>query len=221
MANMSNPHEASAGPLSETDKPHFVELAKLYESSWNGLRDFEWKMAFALWATTLAATAVAVTKTGDILGYDVNGGMVLPLFNGVALFLLFVLFLSLWIAYVLAQVFIQSAFAYFGSNRDYYIKRVAGVSGQRAQPPVFGTNAPNPQAHLGWVLPFWNTTEARDWRIANNLAFLPTGWLSIFVHAFVTAALFSLSFILIYNAARPPIKQASKGVTISLSIGSP
>ncbi len=212
--------------MRERDKQRFLELAKLYESSWNGLRAFEWKIAFALWATSLAATAVAVTKTDELNGLPVNGRTIFPLFSPLAFCLLFAMLASLWVAYVLAQVGIQSAFAYFGSNRDYYIRRVAGIPlrpREREHPPVFGAfpRQTHPNWSWTWVLP-WNTWQrAKRWRLANNLEFLPTGWLSIFTHALITAALFSLSYVLIWNAASIAPPKARQGATISLSVTSP
>jgi hypothetical protein len=178
--------ELKAKRLDE-DRDRCLSLAKMYEDSWNRLRDHQWRLEITLWATFL--TIVAILACGGVKALSIE----IPAMKSIswwAKFWLNSILIAITLLMTLGSIGMQWAFRHFEKLRDRLIVR-------SSNPPVadlYDWDNPVKVCQLPWHT--WNSA------------------VSVAATFLVTGALSSLTYSLLPNPGRSESRQDAKNVNV-------
>jgi hypothetical protein len=167
IASATRPPQDTQG---DQVQPACVEFAKMYDSSWNKLRDWEWRCAFALWAGIAIATGLLSGTLKQFLGMSVEYSA--P--SSFAFWLcLLVLYACVLVVTGSVAVLFQNFYQYLDERRAYFVRRALGEDSKQ-------------------------TDSTGDWKIEVLFEKVPPeGRRVVLFHVIITSILLLLSIIVI------------------------
>jgi hypothetical protein len=179
---------------SDNECNNCLELVKLYESSWNKLRDWEWKGAFMLWSGIAIATGIMGGNITEALGIKFNSSarLAIPTF----LSWLCGMYWLIWFITMVISLSMQAAYRYFSRNRDFYIERATRQKNENLDKAL----------GKGWP---------SSWE-QYNLDLTPISWGLVVFHSVVAACLLIMSYLII-AAANDPKKKVNVAASAEMN----